>query len=142
MKRKCWDLSYLITKFPIFHSGPKLALKEFQVWSTTFFKKDKANIRQNMTIFNCWNCKKKQKKVFQTIMFITFWDFLRICQVFILVVSTCKFDQIRKTVEQFPWEKSFRNLHINEMVYLFNKTIKNLPSNYIPHETINCNDRD
>ena len=28
------------------------------------------------------------------------------------------------------------------MVYLFKKTIKNILSNYIPHETINCYDRD
>ena len=40
-------------------------------------------------------------------------------------------DQIKRAVEQFPWEKSFRNLRINEMVYLFNKTIKNILSNYI-----------
>ena len=28
------------------------------------------------------------------------------------------------------------------MVYLFNKTIKNILSNCIPHETITCDDRD
>ena len=37
--------------------------------------------------------------------------------------------------------KSFRNLNINEMVSLFNKTIKNILSNYIPHETITCDDK-
>ena len=42
----------------------------------------------------------------------------------------------------FPWEKSFRNLCINEMVHFFNKTIKDILSNYIPHETITCDDRD
>ena len=51
-------------------------------------------------------------------------------------------DQIKRAIEQFPWEKSFRNLCINEMVHLFNKTIKNILSNYIPHETITCDDRD
>ena len=51
-------------------------------------------------------------------------------------------DQIKKAIEQFPWEKSFRNLRINEMVHLFNKTIKNILSNYIPHEKITCDDRD
>ena len=51
-------------------------------------------------------------------------------------------DQIERAIEQFPWEKSFRNLRINEMVHLFNKTIKNILSNYIPHETITCDDRD
>ena len=28
------------------------------------------------------------------------------------------------------------------MVHLFNKTIKSILSNYIPHETITCDDRD
>ena len=28
------------------------------------------------------------------------------------------------------------------MVHLFNKTIKNILSNYIPHETISSDDRD
>ena len=51
-------------------------------------------------------------------------------------------DQIKRATEQFPWEKSFRNLCIHEMVHLFNKTIKNTLSNYIPHETITCDDRD
>ena len=36
----------------------------------------------------------------------------------------------------FSWEKSFRNLNINEMVSLFNRTIKNILSNYILHKAI------
>ena len=28
------------------------------------------------------------------------------------------------------------------MIYLFNKTTKDIPSNYIPHETITRDDRD
>ena len=44
-------------------------------------------------------------------------------------------DQIKKTIEQFLWEKSFRNLRINEMVYLFT-------FNYISHEIITYDDRD
>ena len=39
-------------------------------------------------------------------------------------------------------KKSFRSLRINEMVYLFNNIIKNILSNYIPHKTITCDDRD
>ena len=50
-------------------------------------------------------------------------------------------DQIKRAIKQFPWGKSFRNLCINEMVHLFNKTIKNILSNYIPRETITCDDR-
>ena len=52
------------------------------------------------------------------------------------------FDQIQQVIEQFSWEKSFRNLNVNEMVTLFNKTIKNILSNYIPQETITCDDKD
>ena len=39
-------------------------------------------------------------------------------------------------------EKSFRNHPIHEIVDLFNKTIKNILLNYIPHEKITCDDRD
>ena len=51
-------------------------------------------------------------------------------------------DLIQRAIEQFSWEKSFRNLNINEMVFLFNKTIKNIFSNFIPNETVTCDDRD
>ena len=51
-------------------------------------------------------------------------------------------DQIERAIEQFPWEKSSRNLRINKIVYLFSKTIKNIISNYIPHKIITCDDKD
>ena len=51
-------------------------------------------------------------------------------------------DQIQRAIEQFSWEKSFRNLNINEIGSLFNKTIKNILSNYIPHETSICHGKD
>ena len=51
-------------------------------------------------------------------------------------------DQIQQAIEQFSWEKSFRNLNVNEMVPIFNKNIKNILSNYIPHESITCDDND
>ena len=38
-------------------------------------------------------------------------------------------DQIQRAIEQFSWEKSFKNLNISEMVFLFNRTIKNILSN-------------
>ena len=37
---------------------------------------------------------------------------------------------------------NFTNTNVNNKVYVFNKTIKNIMSNYIPHKTIICNDRD
>ena len=36
----------------------------------------------------------------------------------------------------------FTNIDVNEIVNLFNKTVKNIIRNYIPHETIICDDRD
>ena len=34
------------------------------------------------------------------------------------------------------------NIDVNKRVNLFNKTIKNIILNYIPRETITCDDRD
>ena len=45
------------------------------------------------------------------------------------------------TIEQFARDKSFKNLDVNEMVFLFNRIIKYI-SNYIPHEIIICNNQD
>ena len=51
-------------------------------------------------------------------------------------------ENIRKVIDQFPWAMRFTNIDVNEKVNLFNKTIKNITRNYIPHETITCDDRD
>ena len=45
-------------------------------------------------------------------------------------------------MNEFNWERAFFNLNINEMVSVFNTTIKNIMANFIPHETIICDDRD
>ena len=51
-------------------------------------------------------------------------------------------ENISKAINEFPWERRFPNSDVDKKVYLFNKTIKNVVSNYIPHETVVCNDRD
>ena len=51
-------------------------------------------------------------------------------------------DHIRRSVDEFLWERCFANTSINNKVHIFNKTIKNIMCNYIPHETIICDDRD
>ena len=51
-------------------------------------------------------------------------------------------NQIQQAIVQFSLEKLFGNLNINEMVSLFNGTIKNILSNYIPHKAITCDDKD
>ena len=45
-------------------------------------------------------------------------------------------------MSEFNWERAFFNLDINEMVSVCNTTIKNIMANFIPHETIICDDRD
>ena len=59
-----------------------------------------------------------------------------------MVYQRTTVDQIQQAIKQFSLEESFTNLNTNEMVFLLNKTIKNIFSNYIPHETITCGDRD
>ena len=51
-------------------------------------------------------------------------------------------DHIGKAINGFQWEKSFQNMNVNDMVHLFNRTIKNILHNFIPHGTITCHDRD
>ena len=51
-------------------------------------------------------------------------------------------DLIKRAISNFNWEKAFSNTNINEKVSLFNKTILNILNNYIPHETIICDDKD
>ena len=43
-------------------------------------------------------------------------------------------DQIQQAIEQFSWEKAFRNLNIDEMVVLFKKTIKFFFQSLFPTE--------
>ena len=41
-------------------------------------------------------------------------------------------DHIRRSIDEFSWKKCFANTSVNNKVYMFNKTIKNIMSNYIP----------
>ena len=49
---------------------------------------------------------------------------------------------IRRVIDGFNWKKAFSNKNVNEKVDTFNQTILNILSNFIPHETITCDDRD
>ena len=51
-------------------------------------------------------------------------------------------NHIRKAVDLFPWEKALRNLKMNDMIFLFSKTVKYIISNYIPRETVTFDVRD
>ena len=49
---------------------------------------------------------------------------------------------IRRSIDQFPWDNRFSNIDVNQKVHLFNQTIKNILRNFIPYETVTCDDGD
>ena len=49
---------------------------------------------------------------------------------------------IRRAINEFNWQRAFLNTSINEKVYIFNSTILNILSNFIPHEYVVCDDKD
>ena len=51
-------------------------------------------------------------------------------------------DHIRRSIDEFSWERCFANTSVNNKAHMFNKTIKNIMSSYIPHETFICDNRD
>ena len=51
-------------------------------------------------------------------------------------------DLLKRAIQLFDWEKSLFNLDVNKQVSVFNETIMNIFENFIPHETITCNDKD
>ena len=59
-----------------------------------------------------------------------------------LLYEKANVDHIRRSTDEFSWERCFANTTINDKVHMFNKTIKNIMSNHIPQETFICDDRD
>ena len=49
---------------------------------------------------------------------------------------------IRGAIKEFNWERTFSNTGVNKKVKIFNRTILNILSNFIPHEIIVCDDKD
>ena len=52
------------------------------------------------------------------------------------------FELIRKAIDQFDWLRALSNVNVDEKVFFFTKTLLNIIQNFIPHETIICDDRD
>ena len=40
------------------------------------------------------------------------------------------------------WDRAFKNSNVNDMVDIYTKTIQNIISNFIPHQTIAIDDKD
>ena len=51
-------------------------------------------------------------------------------------------DHIKKAINLFDWESSLNNLNVNKQASVFNETIMNIMSNFVPNELITCDDRD
>ena len=51
-------------------------------------------------------------------------------------------DLIRRSINEFDWDRAFANKHVDEKVWIFNKTALNILSNFIPHEVTVCDDKD
>ena len=60
----------------------------------------------------------------------------------LLYLKKTNVDHIRKAINGFQWEKSLQHMNVNDMVHLFNRTIKNILHNFITHEIITCDDKD
>ena len=59
------------------------------------------------------------------------WDF-----------SQAKSDRIKRAVNLFHWKSALIDLDINEQVPVFNDTIANIMSNFVPNEIIIYDDCD
>ena len=51
-------------------------------------------------------------------------------------------DHIKQPIELIFWQKSISNIDVNKQVSAFNETIMKVFENFIPHETITCNNKD
>ena len=51
-------------------------------------------------------------------------------------------DLVRQVIDLFDWKKVFSNLNVKRQVSLFNETIMNIFEDFIPHETVTCDDKD
>ena len=40
----------------------------------------------------------------------------------------------------FDWDRAFKNINVNEKVFILSKTILNVLSNFIPHQTLTVDD--
>ena len=49
---------------------------------------------------------------------------------------------IRRTIDQFDWLRAFSNFNVDKKVYFFTRMLLNVIQNFIPQETIICDDRD
>ena len=49
---------------------------------------------------------------------------------------------IKRAISEFNRQRAFLNVSVDEKVGIFTKTVFNIISNFIPHETILCKNKD
>ena len=49
---------------------------------------------------------------------------------------------IRRAINEFSWQRAFLNPKVNEITDIFNSSVINILSNFIPHEFVVCDDKD
>ena len=49
---------------------------------------------------------------------------------------------ISRAINEFNWQRAFLNPNLNEKLDIFNSTILNILSNFIPREVVVCDDKD
>ena len=52
--------------------------------------------------------------------------------------SQANFDHLKRAVDLFDWESALNDLDVNGQVSIFNNTITNIMSNFVPNEVIIC----
>ena len=45
-------------------------------------------------------------------------------------------DLIRRSINQFDWDRTLANKRVDGKVFVFNKIVLHIPSNFVPHEVI------
>ena len=56
--------------------------------------------------------------------------------------SQANSDRIKRAVDMFDWKSALIDVDVNEQVPVFNDTITNYMSNFVPNEIIICDDCD
>ena len=51
-------------------------------------------------------------------------------------------DLVRRATDMIHWDRAFVNTNVNEKVFMLNRTIMNILSNFIPHKTVTVDDND
>ena len=57
-------------------------------------------------------------------------------------IMKAKTELIRGDIDPFDWLRALSNFSVDKKVYFFTKTLLNIIQNFVPHETIICDDRD